>query len=126
MLIRKDAFETYVHAIKSRPASVYEQFDGQTDKSCIEEKAPALSKSIKRSTRIAVLDLMRPAAECSIAKILSEAAMQPAIVGLLLEEQTAAFDQSLHKKEAQDAVSLFLTELENIYSADIFPLRRAR
>lgn len=52
--------------------------------------------------------------------------MQSATIGLLLEEQIAAFDQSLHKKEAQDAVSLLLAELEVIYSADMFPLRRAR
>lgn len=69
---------------------------------------------------------MLPAEQCAISRLLSEQPLRPSVVGLLLEEQMAAFNQSLHKREAQEAVSLLLGELLKVYTTQDFPLRRTR
>jgi len=87
---KEAAYQSYLKAIQSRPKAFYIQFESSTECAQLQERVPALSKSIQRLTRIGVLDLMKTATDCSLALSLAQHHFDTSVLGLILEEQVAA------------------------------------
>lgn len=87
---------------------------------------PALYKLIQRSTRIAVFDSLLPGRGTSLRLSLEGIACDSSVVGAMIELQIHSLEGNLYKSEALETISALLEELLELYTPEVYPVRRSR
>ena len=85
-----------------------------------------LVKLIQRATKLAAFDLLRPGAEVGLGRRLREAGWEAGAAGIVLELQLGALDGAGDRAEASKVLAVLVEDLLGLYTAERFPLRRAR
>lgn len=109
-----DALAAIAHAASTTPISM------------VVSSEATLFKLIQRSTRLAAFELLLPASKVNLRPQLAATEYPTAVTATLLELQLAGLEGSLNKVEALGMMSALIQDLLSLYTAEEYPMRRAR
>ncbi|GAA5968747.1 hypothetical protein JCM11641_000719 [Rhodosporidiobolus odoratus] len=126
---KKAACEAYLSSALSQPPSIYAALTSSGFSSSLSDiliaHAP-LYKLLQRSTRLAIFDLLLPAASLPLTCSQLATSVPPAVCGIMLEMQLSTLESCGDKPEVRQAALAMLDEAQKVYTREKFPIRRAR